>query len=105
MSTSRRELKRLRKFLNKNRNWICLEDCKKMDPQCDVCVIAFLINSSYKVNNKADILTFRSSYLYEPFQKIYRIYTNYKNKVGWSSYSEERKKEEIMSYGNSCACM
>ena len=29
MSTSRRELKKVRKFLNENRNWLCLEDCKK----------------------------------------------------------------------------
>ena len=82
MSTNRRELKRVRKFLNENRKWLRLENCKKKDPQCNVCVMTFLINSSYKANKRADILTFRNSYLYEPFEKVYEIYTNYKNKVG-----------------------
>ena len=43
--------------------------------------MTFLINSGYKVNKKADILTFRNGYLYEPFEKVYQIYTNYKKKL------------------------
>ena len=55
-----------------------------------------MLNNSYKANKKANILTFRNSYLYEPFEKIHQVYNDYKNKERWNSCSEERKKEDIM---------
>ena len=105
MATNRRELRKVKKNLNDNKKWLCLENCKKKDPQCEICTMILLINHSYGANKKADILTFRNSYLYEPFEKVYEIYTKHQNKVGWNSFPEERKKEKVMVYGNSCLCM
>ena len=105
MCTCRRELRKLKKILSKSRAWLCIENCKRKDPQCEICTMIFLINSSCAANKRADILTFRNSYLCEPFERVCKLYKNHQERVGWNSYTEEQKKDAITSYGNSCLCM
>ena len=105
MPTNRRELKKVKDFLIKNRTWLCLDDCKRKDPQCEICTMTLLIKASYSANKKADILTFRNSYLCEPFERIYEMYLKQLEKISWDSYTEQQKKDSIVSYSNSCLCM
>ena len=72
--SKRRELKRIRDFLNKNKNWICLNECKKDDPQCEFCTMRLLINHTYYSNKSSNIDTFNNSYLWDPFQRTVEIY-------------------------------
>ena len=85
MPTNRRELKKVKNFLIENRKWLCFENCKKKDPQCEVCTMIFLIKTAYSANKKADILTFRNSYLCEPFERVYKLYLNHQERTGWNS--------------------
>ena len=59
INNSRRELAKSRKFLNKNRNWICIEDsCGLFDHICNKCRFIDILNYSYTANPKSGILTF-----------------------------------------------
>ena len=59
IDNSRRELAKSRKFLNKNRNWICIEDsCGLFDHICNKCRFIDILNYSYTANPKSGILTF-----------------------------------------------
>ena len=82
MYTNRRELKKVKNFLTKNRKWLCLENCKRKDPQCEICTMIFLIETSYSANKRSDILTFRNSYLCEPFESVCKIYIDHQEKIG-----------------------
>ena len=75
--TARRELKTFLRFINRNRGWLCLEECK-VGPECDFCVLIFQINYSYSCNKKADITTFRNSVMGQTFDRLYEIYQDYK---------------------------
>ena len=70
------KLKRIRNFFKKNKNWLCLSECKKDDPQCELCTMRLLIHSS---NKSATVYTFVNSHLWEPFQRITEIYEKYKD--------------------------
>ena len=100
----RRKLKKIRDFLNKNRSWICDNDCDKADPQCDICTMVFLIDRTYSVNKKSSTKTFINSYLWEPFVVVEKTYDSFQNKT-WNSLQEERKKEKIMENSSFCICM
>ena len=105
MPTNGRELKKVKNFLIENRKWLCLEDCKRKDPQCEICTMTFLIKASYSANKRTDILTFRNSYLCKPFERVYEIYVKYQEKFGWDSCTEQQKKDSIVRYSNFCLCM
>ena len=74
---SREELQFFRKFLNKNRGWLCLGNCK-VGPECEYCTLIFQINYSYSCNKKANMNTFRKSVLKENFDRLVEIYEDYK---------------------------
>ena len=76
----RTQLKNLKNFVNKNRTWICLENCLK-SPECDYCHLIYQINHSYNCNNKeATVKTFRSSILGPTFILLEDIYKEHKNR-------------------------
>ena len=99
--SERRKLKKIRDFLNKNKNWICLEECKNDDPQCELCTIRLLINYAYSVNKSANMATFVNSYLWKPFQRTVEVYEKYKDS-SWNKSSEDEKKKIIE---NSSCCI
>ena len=75
----RRKLKKIRDFLNKNKKWVCLSECKKDDPQCERCTMRLLIDYACSSNKSATVNTFVNSHLWEPFQMITEIYEKYKD--------------------------
>ena len=75
---SRRELKKFRKFLNKHRGWLCLEECNTA-PECDYCHIIYQINYSYSCNKRCSMDTFKKSILRENVIMLHEIYEDYKN--------------------------
>ena len=83
----RKELKKLRKFLNQNRGWLCLENCKT-GPECEYCTLIFQINYTYSCNKKADMNTFRKSILRENFERLVEIWEDFKNRQKWVNYNE-----------------
>ena len=84
-STGRKELRKFQSFNNRNREWLCLEECK-VGPECVFCVCIFQINYSYSANKKADILTFGNSVMGQTFERLYEIYQDYKVREKWTSY-------------------
>ena len=82
------QLQKLKKFLNKYRMWICLEDCITA-LECEYCKLIYQINYSYTCNKSASVKTFRSSILGLTFLMIEDI------------YSEHRKRRKWMNFGNS----
>ena len=88
---NRAELKNLKNFVNKNRAWICLENCVKA-PECDYCHLIYQINYSYKCNKKATVKTFRSSILGPTFILLQDIYAEHKNRKKWISYENSFKR-------------
>ena len=90
--TSRKELKKFRRFIIKNRGWLCLEVCK-VGPECEFCVLIFQINYSYSCNKKADIITFRNSVMVQTFDRLYDIYQDYKVREKWTSYENNWIKQ------------
>ena len=67
--------------------------------------MTLLIKASYSANKRADILKFRNSYLYEPFERIYELFLKHQEKVGWNSKTEVQKKDSIIEYNSSCLYM
>ena len=84
---SRNELKKFRKFLNNNRGWLCLDNCK-VGPECEYCTLIFHINYSYSCHKKVDMLTFRKSVLRENFDRLVEIWEDFKNKQNWVKYND-----------------
>ena len=81
IDNSRRELRKFKNYLNKNKYWICADDgCGLFDNVCNQCRFIDILNYSYKSNPKPDILTFLNSCLLEQFNELY--YDYYK-KYGW----------------------
>ena len=97
------KLKKIRDFLNESRSWLCNEDCKKADPQSQLCTMTFLINSAYSVNKSANTNTFINSYVWEPFMAIELTYEKYQNKT-WNGLGEKSNKDRIIKNSN-CICM
>ena len=87
---SRQELKKLRKFVNKNRGWLCLEQCQKV-PECGYCHLIYQVNYSYSCNKKATVETFRGSVLGPTFIMLEEIYSDYKIRKKWISYETSFK--------------
>ena len=90
-SGSRVQLQNLRRFLNKNRMWICLENCI-IAPQCQYCQLIYQINYSYKCNKLATVKTFRSSILGPAFLMLEDIYAEHKERRKWKNYDKSFKK-------------
>ena len=76
-SKPRVQLKKLRRFLNKNRMRICLESCINA-PECQYCQLIYQINYSYICNKLATVKKFRSSILGPTFLMLEDIYTEHK---------------------------
>ena len=72
---TRSELRKFKRFLNKNGNWICTDNaCGLFDNVCNKCRFIDILNYAYKSNPKSDILTFSNSYLWEQFNELYYDY-------------------------------
>ena len=93
MNTGRRELKKVRDFLLKNRTWLCMNNCNKENPNCKICTMTFLIKTSYSANKKADVLTFIHSYLYEPFSNVYKLFLKHQVKNNWNEEIRYKKRQ------------
>ena len=89
---SRLELKKLKNLVNKNRGWLCLEQCHKV-PECHYCHLIYQINYSYSYNKKATVETFRNSVLGGTFILLEEIYADYKNRKKWISYKTSFKRK------------
>ena len=90
----RRKLKVIRDFLNENKNWNYLNECKKDDPQCEFCATRLMINYTYSSNKSSNVNTFYNSYLYEPFQRTVEISEKYKD-ASWNNKFKARKTNTI----------
>ena len=101
--SSRKELKKFRKFLNNHRGWLCLEECKA-SPECDYCHIIFQINYSYSCNKKADINTFKKSILKEDFERLVEIWEDYKNREKWVKYDHNWIKKRPIRHLDFLRC-
>ena len=75
--TDRVQLQKLRTFLNKNRMWICRENCINA-PECEYCQLIYQISYSYICNKSATVKTFRSSILGPTFLLLEDIYSEHK---------------------------
>ena len=80
IDNSRRELRKFKNYLNKNKYWICADDGCGLFDVCNKCRFIDILNYSYKSNHKPDILTFLNSYLLEQFNELYY---HYYEKYGW----------------------
>ena len=89
---SLQELQELRNFVNKNRGWLCIEQCQKA-PEYDYCHLIYQINYSYSCNKKATVETFRGSVLGPTFIILKEIYADYKNRKKWISYETSFKRK------------
>ena len=89
-STGRKKLKKFRRFVNRNRGWLCLEECK-VGPECDFCVRIFQINYSYSAN--------KNSVVSQTFERLYQIYEDYQVREKWTSYDSNWVKN------TNCKCM
>ena len=89
---SRLELKKLKNLVNKNRGWLCLEQCHKV-PECDYCHLIYQINYSYSCKKKATVETFKNSVLGGTFILLEEIYADYKNRKKWISYETSFKRK------------
>ena len=77
INNTRDELKKFKKFLNKNRWWICSDaECWEYSKKtCNIkCAFIEILNYSYVSNPQADILTISNSVLNDVF---YDLYYNY----------------------------
>ena len=54
--------------------------------------MTFLIKTSYSANKKADVLTFINSYLYEPFNNVYKLFLKHQEKNNWNEEIRYQKK-------------
>ena len=99
-TTKRRQLKKFRRFLNKNRSWLCDKGCSYSNPECELRVFTFQLNYSYKSNKQADILTFKR---HPFFAKVYKLYCGYENNNQWNNYEVDWGK--IIQHINFCKCM
>ena len=84
---SRKQLRKIKQFLNKNRIWICLEDCINA-PECSYCNLIYQINYSYKSNKHAIVETFRNSILSPNFSMLEDIYRKYKMRTKCQNYNK-----------------
>ena len=83
----REQLRKLKHFLNKNRMWICLDDCINV-PECSYCSLIYQINYSYKCNKHSSVETFRNSILSPTFVMLEDIYREHKKRrKRWQNYN------------------
>ena len=99
-STGKKELKKLRRFLNSNRGWLCLKEYK-VGPECEYCVCIFQINYSFKANKKANMESFRKSVMCRTFERLEEIFEDYRTREKWTLYANTNK--DIAN--NLCRCM
>ena len=84
-NTSRQELTKFRKFLNKNPYWICQhDDCGQFNKVCYKCRFIDILKYSYKSNPQGAIMTFANSYLSNQFDELYFDY--------YKKYGQEGEK-------------
>ena len=75
----REQLRKLKHFLNKNRMWICLDDCINA-PECSYCSLIYQINYLYKCNKHSSVETFRNSILSPTFVMPEDMYREHKKR-------------------------
>ena len=94
---SREQLRRIKNFLNKNRMWICLDDCINA-PECSYCNLIYQINYSYKSNKHATVETFENSVLSTTFSTLEDIYREHKTRTRWQNYNKcfIKKRQKII---------
>ena len=84
---SRKQLHKIKQFLNKNRMWICLDNCINA-PECSYCNLIYQINYSYKSNKHAIVETFKNSVLSPTFSMLEDIYHEHKTRTKWQNYNK-----------------
>ena len=89
-SSSRKNFKRLIKFLNTNRIWICIGNCI-VAPECFYCQLIYQLNYSFIKNKNADIETFRNSVFTNAFAHFEELYEKHAGKKKWANYNESFK--------------
>ena len=97
ISESRKQLKKLTHFLNKNRIWICSDNCTD-GPECAFCSLIYEINYLYKTNKEATVTTFRNSIFGRSFSLLEDIYDKHKGKKKWQNYYNCFKKRQRNIY-------
>ena len=97
-STSRKELKKFRKFVLKNRWWLCnrsycvpytyrdIYNGEVYRDLCNKCRLIEMIDYTYKDNTKSDLHNFSNCHLSLDF---YDLYYNYYKR--WGNKKEESK--------------
>ena len=91
ISKSRKQLKKLALFLNKNRIWICSDNCVD-GLGFSFCSLIYQINYSFKTNEEATVTTFRNSIFGRSFLLLEDIYDKHKGKKNWQNYYNYFKK-------------
>ena len=89
-SSSRKKFKRLIKFLNTNRIWICGGNCI-VAPECFYCQLIYQLNYSFIKNRTAAIETFRNSVFCNAFTHFEELYERHAGKKRWANYNESFK--------------
>ena len=97
ITDSRKRLKKLIRFLNKNRIWICSDNCVN-GPECVFCSLIYQINYLYKTNKDAYVITFRNSIFGPSFSLLEDIYDKHKRKKKWLNYANCFKKRQKSIY-------
>ena len=90
-NAGRTKLKKLTKFLNNNRIWLCLENCI-VASECQYCKLIYQINYSYKNNPTATIATFRNSVFGRTFSFLEEVYDKHLDSGKWLNYNRSFKK-------------
>ena len=89
-SLGRKKLKKLIKFLNDNRFWICGGNCI-VAPECFYCQLIYQLNYSYIKNKNLDIQTFENSIFCNAFAHFQELFEKYNGKKKWINYSQSFK--------------
>ena len=90
-NTDRQTLKKMTKFLNDNRNWLCLENCI-VAPECQYCKLIYQINYSCKNNPTTCMTTFRNSVFGRTFSFLEEVYKQHLDSGKWLNYNRSFKK-------------
>ena len=98
-NNSRVQLKKLIRFLNKNRIWICSDNCA-YGPECSFCTLIYQINYSYKNNKNADVTVFRNSIFGPSFSMLEDMYNKHEGKKKWLNFDKcfTKKQKNIYTF-------
>ena len=90
-NAGRTTLKKMTKFLNDNRIWLCLENCI-VAPECQYSKLIYQINYSCKNNPTACMTTFRNSAFGRTFSFLEEVYKQHLDSGKWLNYDRSFKK-------------